>query len=469
MTDFIQESLAQDLVTILAHNDEYGKIVANSVDPNLFEGDLRIIAERCIRFWKTYSEAPKMETADLLNDILQDKNVRRSEAMRRTLMSMAGRAENINAKYAVDRIHRHTRVQLMKDAILKSAERINSLQDESIEEVEDIWNDLLRSRSVSFDPGKGLDAVSEVLAYMARKAVEFDLGVPLLTKKGIVPARGTLLLFLGFAKMGKSWFCVHVGKHNMIKQRKVLHISLEMSWEQVMQRYYQALFSVPRRYAETTLTNFNFDEKERLSGISWETVKPDFGLDSPVVADELEARMEMFGSRMTNLKVVRFAPRSLSVNGLIAYLDTLEIRDGYVPDLIILDSPYLLKQIDKDYRISLGRNLEHVRAIAVDRNCAIVATHQNNRTGDVAEDISQVQTADTVINYEKTEAESKFGLARMKVMYSREEEDKIGMVITQNLAIGQFYLHGAELRQSYFDMIKREAKEQDLENDDDET
>jgi len=53
----------------------------------------------------------------------------------------------------------------------------------------------------------------------------------------------------------------------------------------------------------------------------------------------------------------------------------------------------------------------------------------------------------------------------MKVVYAREEEDKIGMIITQNLSLGQFYLSGAELKQSYFDVLKKESKAEDLETE----
>jgi hypothetical protein len=460
----ISQSLAENLVTLLVWDDENGKILANILEPSFFEGDHRVLVERSINYWRTYQEAPKSHISDLVEDILKDqKNTKRAAYLGRTLVFMKELSQSINSKYAMDRIHRHIRTYEMKRAILSSAERINSQetssQDNAIEEVEEIWNELLRSRSVSFDPGEGLDSVSSVLGYLAKKNIEFDLGVPTLTEKGIVPSRGTVTLFVAGPKIGKTWSSVHFGKRNLLKKHKVLHISLEMSQAEVLLRYYQSLFAIPKRYAEVDLTKFSYNENQEFSGVEFEKLKPAFGLDSPVVQDELDNKMQIFGGRLSNFKVKQFAPRSLSINGLVAYLDALEIHSKFIPDLLIIDSPYLLKESNKDYRISLGRNLEAVRAIAVDRNIAIIANHQLSRKGEIAEDWSQLMTADTILQFFRTDAEKKYNLGRLFVSHARGEQDGFGLILTQNYAIGQFHLSSTPLPDDYWRIIKSSDEE----------
>jgi KaiC/GvpD/RAD55 family RecA-like ATPase len=481
MADRIPQFLQENLITILAHSHKSGKIVASLVTPDLFDGDYQLVADRCISFWQRHGEPPGAHVPDLMDDILQDKAPVRSRAMRNTILHMLQLARDLNEGYVLDQIQKFIRLQAMKRAVLQSAEALNAQQDMALDEVEQVWNELLRSRTVSFDPGKGLGDVSAVLAYMDRRSTEFTLGVPLLTRRGIVPARGAVLLFIAAPKTSKSWFCVHVGKYNALKQHKVLHVSLEMSEEQVIQRYYQNLFSVPRRYGEVQLTKFATNDSQEVSGWDFETIRPEFGLDSPVLRDELEVHVEDVAERL-DLRVKRWPPRALSIGGLQAYLDALEISDKFVPDLIIIDSPYLMKMdTTKDYRIALGRNLEHVRALAVERNLAIVATHQLSRpkgskkkeqdsavSNRIAEDWSLVQTADTVVSFSRTDTEKKFNLGRLYVEHCRDEEDRFELILTQNLAIGQWHLSSVLVPNNYWKIIEKEAttKRKDEDKDD---
>lgn len=473
MAERIPQFLQENLITTIAHSKTSGKIVASLVTPDLFEGDYQIIVDRCISFWQRHGEPPGAHVADLMDDILQDKSSGRARAMKNTILHMIQLSRDINQEYVLDQIQKFIRLQTMKRAVLKSAEVINNQQDMAIEEVEEVWNELLRSRTVSFDPGKGLGDVSAVLAYMDRRSSEFTLGVPLLTRRGIVPARGSVLLFIAAPKTSKSWFCVHVGRYNALRQHKVLHISLEMSEEQVIQRYYQNLFSIPRRYGEYQLTEFAINDSDQVSGLDFKTNRPDFGLDSPVLRDELEIHVADVTERLDNLLVKRFPPRALSISGLQAYLDALEISNKFTPDLIIIDSPYLMKMdTTKDYRIALGRNLEHVRALAVERNLAIVATHQLSRpkstnkkknpdssvSSRIAEDWSQVQTADTVVSFSRTDSEKRFNLGRLYVEHCRDEEDRFELILTQNLSIGQWHLSSVLVPDNYWKIIEKESQ-----------
>ena len=74
----ITKSLQENIVTLIAHDDIHGKIIVNTLDPALFEGELRTIAERCVDFWRQNNCAPKQHTQDLVTDILDDPHNRKA-------------------------------------------------------------------------------------------------------------------------------------------------------------------------------------------------------------------------------------------------------------------------------------------------------------------------------------------------------------------------------------------------------
>lgn len=475
----LHNALSENLLTILGHDDEHGKLVANLIEPSLFEGDYRIFAERFIAYWKQHGKAPKYHVADLVADILEDPQNRKAGTFRRIIASMIELSEHINTTYVLDQLTIFMRVQKMKSVILQSAERLNSQQELAVPEIEQMFHDILRTREFAFDPGIKLSEIDRVLAFMEGWETEFTTGIGPLDQRGIVPRRGSAWLLLAPTGIGKTWGVIHLGKRALLQRKRVLHLSLEMSAEQVFQRYYQSLFSIPKREVEsvdvTTLVRKGDDAE--FKNFSTVNVEPEFYFASPTIKDELEAHVGWFGTKFENLRIKRFAPRSLTIGGMIAFLDNLETTEGFIPDLLICDSPYLMKIDPRNWRIELGRAYEEFRGIGVERNIAAVATHQISRSGakqarakatHVAEDWSIIQTSDYVVTLTATEGERAHGLARLYVDKARDEEDKFGVLLTQNYVIGQFALESMRLPREYWDKLKAKgwSRADDDEEDD---
>jgi hypothetical protein len=123
-TEQVDVPQQQNLLTVLCHHEK-GKAIADLVKAELFEGDYRTLAERAIEYWDKYGEAPKDHTADLVNDILE-KGDGRAGTFRQILIQMVLLSETINIKYVMDSIHLFVEGQKLKQAILKSAETVNS-------------------------------------------------------------------------------------------------------------------------------------------------------------------------------------------------------------------------------------------------------------------------------------------------------------------------------------------------------
>ena len=473
MNEKFTTTLMENVITLLAYNDEQGKVIAGLIDPALFEGEYRLLAERIIRYWQQFSEAPKVHTADLLDDILDDPHNRKAQTYRRILTNMLALSDSMNTTYVVEQVRTLSRMQRLKAAILKSAEQLNSKQQHAIGEVEDIWNELLRGREMDYDPGVRLTDIDRVLNYLQIQQSEFKTGIGELDKHNIVPYRNGVMLWLGAAKSGKSWALTHVGKHAVMQRKKVVHVSLEMSAEEVTQRYFQSLFAVPKRQAELKITTLDMDDG-KLVGFGEEIIDPEFTFQTPYLREELETRLVWNGRRFDNLLIKRFPTRGLTVNGLRGYLDNIEVSEKFIPDMLILDYIGIMQTDAKNHRISLGRTLEDFRGLCVERNIAGVTAGQISKAGaeafqpsstHVAEDWSLIGTADTTVVLAKTNSEHQLGLARLFVSNARAEQDRFGCIITQNYPTGQFCLESAYLRPSYFDKLK-EALGEEEESDD---
>lgn len=472
---------AQNLVTILALDPNHGKIVAQLLEPDLLEGPLRLISERCVKFWKKYKTAPgKAHLADLFSDITDKPDSRQATAYKRILRQMTILSEEVNTEYVVRTLQNTSRIQRLKGALLKAAE-VAQRPDADAADVDAVLAEIARTREFQFDPGLKLTDIDKVLDYLESHFSEFSSGVKILDDKHVNPARGDVLLFLAPTRRGKSWFLSNVAKHGLLLRKNVVLFTLEMSGEQHMLRMYQNLFGLPRHAEPIELFELDTDERGRFTGASSVTVNPKVSLDSKNLRKFLKAslatpRVKRLHNR---LRIARFPPRSLTVDQMRGYLDTLEASEGFIPDMIVLDYIGIMATDVKNHRLSQGRVMEDFRAVCVERNAAGVTAAQTSKQGEkayqvkithVGEDWSLVQTADVALTFSQTPAERARGLARLWVDKCRNEADNWGAVITQAYAMGQFSLQGAYLGREYDAYVeglsKRASDEQDDAEDD---
>lgn len=268
----------------------------------------------------------------------------------------------------------------------------------------------------------------------------------------------------------------------MMRRKKVLHVTLELSEEQTLMRYYQGLFAVPKHKAKSVvLPSMEYGPKGEFSALTRNEVQPDFTLKSEVLREELIAHSAMFGSRLNNVIIKEFPQRSLTIAGLEAFLDQLEDHDGFIPDMLIIDYPQIMDVDVRNMRLSIGDNVARLRGIAQARNMAVVGAHQGSRASADArnvtathagEDWSIVQTADIIRTYSATIKERQIGLARVFIDKARSDKDKFGVLITQSYATGQFVLESAFMPAAYYDYLDAQVgveSEGGTDDDDDES
>ncbi len=456
-------SLQENLLTLLVHSDEHGKIVAGLVDPALFEGDYRVVAERAVDYWARYGRAPGPHMADLLSDILESKHDRRGATFRSILVEMLRLSEAINAKYVIDRTRAFIRKQRFQAAVLDSARKLNAQSEVALPEVEEMWSELLRARDSTFDRGVSLNDTGRLVDFLRNQATEFNTGIPELDARGIAPMRGAVVLGIASTGIGKSWLLIHLAKMALMQRKRVFYASLELSEGELMARFYQAFFSVTERALREPLrvSMIEKDSLGRLSELSREEITPEFSFDSPNLEDELEVRRALMQGKFSNIELKRFPTRGLTVAGLRSYLDQLEAA-GFMPDVLMLDYIGIMQTDARDHRISLGRMFEDFRGLCIERNIAGITAQQLNREAgksarggqtNVAEDWSLIGTADVCLSVNATSAEKRLGLARLFVEKSRRTRDRFGVLLTQNYDTGQFVLGSVPLEEERYEEL----------------
>lgn len=461
MAELLTKSLQENLITLLAYNEESGRVVSNMLDIELMEGDYRQIAERCMEYWRLYDIPPGDHLADLFADVLEEKHNRRASVIGKHLRNMMRLQEGMNADYVMNQLRDFNRLQRYKSAIVESAEAINKSEHMALDEVEELWQSLLKTRAVDFSPGTRLGDHAKVLAHLALTETEFRTGVKELDRRYIVPARRKIFMLGGAAGRGKTWGLVGVGAAALMDRKKVVHVSCEIDEEEVIGRYYQHIFSISKRREKVEITELDMDD-DKLDGFKRTSYRPVFTLKSDTASLELDEQFKMMGEKSRNLWVVRFKSGELTPNKLRAYLDTLEQTENFIPDMVIVDYLGIMKFDPKDKKGSLGWNCMELRAIADERNLAMVTAHQLNKLGEeaslakgthLAEDWSIMGTCDTVVIYSVTDLEFRYGLGRLYVAKCRTDEDRFALLITQSYKIGQFCLESIFLQKQYRDLL----------------
>jgi len=466
MTDKFAVSLQQDLITLVCHSDTHGSTIVKLVPSNLFEGDYRTIYERASEFWKQYNTAPKQHIADLLTDILNDKHDRRGQTYSRILVQMIEVKDQINVDFVLRSMNQFIRLQRAKETILKVAENLDARGINGLQEAENELRDFLLEQNGTLDPGMRLNALDRVLEYISNVQSEFDTGIRELDEAHVIPMRGKMMLLIAPAKRGKTWWLIQLGKRAFLRRKKVLHISLEIEEEEVLQRYYQSLFGASKRDDLNKISTFRYDKRGELDQIVGQSYEVPFTFASGAIREELQTRITHFGTRVDNILIKRFPMSSLTLPQLEGYLEMLSSVEKYDPDMVIIDYPKIMKLNATDLRISLGHLFENLRGLSQRRNFALAVVHQGNRESadaqfvkgtHVSEDWSIMGTVDFALTYSQTAAERKLGLARIFVEAGRSEADKFGVLITQSYKTGQFVLESTRLNDSYADIMAQMA------------
>jgi hypothetical protein len=146
--DKLDRALQEGLLTVLVHKEE-GKTIAERVKASLFESDYRDIAEKAIAYWNKYGKPPRDDLPNLVADVLEDRENKKSSSYRRILVSLIETKDTISAEHTLDSINKFIKRQEIKLNVMGSFEKLDAKKEDrdyDAEDVEQIWFDHLTKR-----------------------------------------------------------------------------------------------------------------------------------------------------------------------------------------------------------------------------------------------------------------------------------------------------------------------------------
>lgn len=472
----LNPAIQQNCICCLCYNnDPKGAAYLSSIiAPSEYDSYFRDIAESADRFRSQFGKVPGEHTFDIINT-LKEQKPESAEIFDQIYQDLEKYKGELNWEYVCREATVFARRQRVKRGATKMIEHLQTGVDEDIDRAQQVMEAAFKQANTLFDPGTILSDHARSLNFLDPSTSEvFRTGIKELDQFEASPARGQMHLFLAPYNRGKSWYQIALGKQALLDRKKVLHISLEMSEEEVAKRYCQALFSISKRDQQINRMEFKVDELGRVT--NWEQVKiegrPNFR--QPGIKADLIERLELLKAKPPII-IKRFPTGMLTMENLKRYLDSLEASQRFIPDLFVLDYPDLMDIDTRNYRVSIGKIYQQLRGISIERNNALSVPSQSNRvslsakktTGEhVGEDISKMATADTCVTYSQTESELEWGMARLCVDRSRGDKKGFNILISQSYDIGQFCLESAMMSGTYWKRVAEE-KQKNGDGDDD--
>ena len=461
--------LQENLLVLLSFDDQRCLVIRNTVDIGLFGGQYRLIASRIYDYIDKYKVAPKTHLPDILDDKINGDNKREGELYEDVISSIHAAHTSINAEYIMSQLETFVRRQSLRTIAVDLAKALQRDTEDSLDEADKLIRSATKTSLSLFDPGLRLGDKERSLDFLNVNQDSFATGIEELDRRGYGPTRKELWLLIANTKGGKTWSLIHLARMAIVHRLRVVHITLEMSEERAAQRYFQAFFAMSKRKEKFITTRFQSDELGRINGFDEKVVIPELYLDDPGIQEKLEKKIDK-ARGLNNIIIKQFPTGQLTVPQLRAYLDNLETTERFIPDLLVLDYPDLMKVDKANYRLSLDEIYKDVRGIGVERNMAIAAVSQSNRsaskskvvgTDNVAEAYTKIAHADVAITLSQTPAEHALGLARLFVGAGRNDADKITVVISQNLGTGQFVIDSHLMKGNYFGLLPKDENEEE--------
>ena len=246
-------------------------------------------------------------------------------------------------------------------------------------------------------------------------------------------ARSSFVAFMGPEKRGKTFAMMDVAWRAMQQKRKVAFIGLgDMTKNQYMKRFgiraarrpeFAGTYSMPKR------VKFKDDTREH-EVVEWKKFDYSDNLSWQVASNAMSEIVNRKGIRSPLLKLSAYPNSTMSVDSIEGVLDSWE-RDGWVPDVIVLDYADLLlaPRGASDERAANNMNWKQLRKISQERHlCMVTATQASAASYDswvvtkqhFSEDKRKLAHVTGCIGLNMTPEESDDGVMRWNWIVRRE-------------------------------------------------
>lgn len=499
------------ILTGMIVDDLFLQRVEPIVRPNLFNDSYITIASLCLEHLKEHGKAPRELIWDLVDDSKLKLNQAAHDACFDSLENLSlddylSNQLSYNSEYYLTKAERFFRQRQLERTVQEVKAHLSN------EDLEAAENLALKFKKIE---QPNLDSINPLLDVDALKAAFQATEEPLFRLPGAYGellnphlVREGFIAFLGREKIGKTWRLIDLATWALKEKRNVAFFQLgDLSQNNFMVRLavHLAKKSNLKKYVQpqqipildcyenqtkgecqnnrslttqvrdraTNKADFESHGKfhetctrcknhYKFKGTVWWKEKswPTNARGEPDPLNWGEAMQAVTKWTKTHkakkrFKLATFPNSTVNVRRIEYYLDMWEEREGYVPDVIILDYADIMAPEDngqKDFRHQENDRWKALRRLSQERKCLLITVTQSTRGGHkdgqdlTAENVSEEKrkmshvTAFFALNQTNTEKQQ--GIIRIAPLMVREGHYNTSQqaCVLQNLSTGQSYI-----------------------------
>lgn len=431
---------------------------------------VRRISKWLVDYYVLYQRSPKEQIEDLYLQHKSSLTNEESEEIREFLTRLSAEYvdNNLNEEYLKDQAIAYCK----KQYLIKMAEQVKALSEAGkVEEAEQVFKlKTLSSQSSTFEwvaPLDDIQYINRTFDHFDEEFLKFhgDLG------ELIGPIdRGWLMGVMGPMKRGKTFQLQNLGVEAILNGKKVAFISCEMTDKQMSLRIFKQIGSFgfenknykypifdceknqknictlsyrvcrtgkpqdftynPNNYVACSICRDNKELSVQYIPAVWYVLEPRPKLERKLLLDRIKKFRNTHGRNL--LRLISFPRYTAQIKDIENALDFIEIKENFIPDVIIVDYAEILApehpgerrhQIDSTWML-LGK-------MAVDRHALVITGTQTNRGAifkqsldptDTAEDIRKMANVDLMIALNQTPTEKREGIMRINLVAHRHKD-----------------------------------------------
>ncbi len=448
----------QDLIILLAITDTgFLKLTHGRVDPKHLTSRITAnLLEIIFQHYKEFGEAPGYHHFwPELEHFLETRPIDEADEYLKYVTKLQKLQPPGDRTFVLRRLGDFVKGRERELALIKAADLI---QEDKIEEADNVLYDVLKTGVPEED--MGLDYLRDYTGMdQQQEGILIPTGVPALDRLIGGYSRGQLLTILAGSKGGKTWALMHVAKTGLYTGLKVLHITHEVSQSETEQRYDMMFCCRGSKNVGEVVAYQTYDNKTGKMAEQRRVIRNLF--EDKNIRVRARRAVKKFGG---DIRIKKYPMGQCKPSEILRYLNDLETRDGFLPDIIIND--YIdvmdLSGYGDQKRDQLNEGYIFLKGLADDRNVLVATASQVRREAlkrrvitqkDVAEDIRKMANCDIAIAIGRSDDDIKCNLAGLNVIANRTGRQDCGCTISMSFDIGQFCLGswiGKELDEEVF-------------------
>lgn len=454
----------RDILYGLITSEKFCREICPILEPKLLEIDYaRIVAVWIKDYWNEYKTCPEKDIAKLYrshNEEIKDEELKENIL---TFLNKIDKDYELISNFNVDYCLQQSILYLKRQSLKNLNADVDAfLVTGDVTKAEDA---ITKYKTIEKSAGEAVSLFHNleliVDSYSEEKGVLFTLPKAYGKVVGRIH-REDFISFLAPMKRGKTWILIDVGVNAVSQGMKVLFVTLEMSENDIVKRFWTSLTGQISE-ARDDIDYPYFVEEYGKYRVEHRTISR-----KPISIADVEKRQKnmkrMF--RGGDIRVLSVPAYSLTPDALDMKIERMVQQEEFIPDVIIIDYADIMMPNEKgEYRHQIDGIWKRLRALAQKRKCVVFTASQSGRSSigkdvdseDIAEDIRKLAHVTSMVSLNQSVDERKEGIIRLKQLAVREGEMEFRQAVcTQCLAIGRI------ITDSRFDdeMVEDETKDE---------